>query len=151
MCSAPPCGWGASFLAAVAVPVARRFEPTTRSRIVREAGRRSASSAGPPRRDAGHRCGCGRLPRATLGNVLDGSFWRGPVGARLAEKLIVVAVMAAVSFTRLHRPGRRPRPGRGCDTGRLRRVAAWLARATALLAMAVIFLAVLVVRPLPGR
>ena len=141
---------GIFFLAAVAVPIARRFDPATRARIVTEAGRQfrligwttlavmvvtGAYAA--------------TVRGATLQNVLDGSFWATTFGRTLAEKLVLVALMAAVSFVHDFYVG--PAAARaqtaGEDTTRLRRTAAWLARITGVLALGVIFLAVLLVRP----
>ncbi|HLH23586.1 MAG TPA: DUF4149 domain-containing protein [Chloroflexota bacterium] len=141
---------GIIFLAAVAVPVARRFEPATRARIVSEAGRQF------------RRIGWTTLAvmvvtgayaatvrGATLQNVLDGTFWGTTFGRTLAEKLVLVALMAAVSFVHdfVVGPAATRAQEAGKDTARLRRTAAWLARLTALLALGVVFLAVLLVRP----
>ncbi|HEY7066255.1 MAG TPA: DUF4149 domain-containing protein [Chloroflexota bacterium] len=141
---------GIVFLAAVAVPVARRFDPATRMRIVREAGaqfRLIGWSTLALMVVTGAYAATVR--GATLQNVLDGSFWATAFGRTLAEKLVLVALMVTVSFVHdfVVGPAATRAQDAGRDTTRLRRTAAWLARITALLAMGVIFLAVLLVRP----
>jgi uncharacterized membrane protein len=145
---------GIVFLAAVAVPIARRFDPETRARIVDAAGRQfriigwttiavmvvtGAYAA--------------TVRGATLQNVLDGTFWATTFGRTLAEKLVLVALMATVSFVHdfYVGPVATRAAAAGEDTTRLRRTAAWLARITGVLALGVLFMAVLLVRPGLGR
>jgi putative copper export protein len=145
---------GVLFLAAVAVPVARRFEPAIRARIVREAGQQFRLIGWAT---LGIMVVTGVYLTtergATLQNVLDGSFWTTAFGRTLAEKLGLVAVMTAISFTHdfVIGPAAARAQEAGRDPAQLRQVAAWLARIVAVLAVGIIFLAVLLVRPGWGR
>ena len=141
---------GIIFLAAVVVPVARRFEPAIRARIVRGAGQQFRligwTTLGIMLVTGAY---AATVRGATIQNVLDGSFWTTVFGRTLAEKLGLVAVMAAISFAHDFVIG--PAAARAQEAGRdatqLRQIAAWLARLPAILAMGVVFLAVLLVRP----
>jgi putative copper resistance protein D len=141
---------GIVFLVAVAVPVARRFDPETRARIVGEAGRQFRligwTTLGVMVVTGAY---AASVRGATLQNVLDGTFWATTFGRTLAEKLVLVALMAVVSFVHdfYVGPASTRATAAGADTTRLRRTAAWLARLTGLLALGVLFLAVLLVRP----
>lgn len=145
---------GIFFLAAVAVPVARRFDPATRSRIVAEAGRQFRL-IGWTTLAAMVVTGAyaATVRGATLQNVLDGTFWTTAFGRTLAMKLVLVGLMVAVSFVHdfVVGPAATRAQAAGQETARLRRAAAWLARITGVLALGVLFLAVLLVRPGLGR
>ncbi len=141
---------GILFLAVVAVPVARQLEPVARAKVTAGLGKQfrvvgwttlavmlvtgiyAASFRG-----------------ATWENVFDGSFWVGPFGRTLLEKLVLVAIMAVISF--IHDFFLGPAAARAAEAGEdvtaLRQRASWLARITALLAIAVVFLAVQLPRP----
>lgn len=141
---------GIIFLAVVAVPVSRRLDPVSRSKVVAGLGRQfrivgwsmlgvllltgivAAASRG-----------------ATVANVLDGTFWATPFGRTLGEKLVLVLMMAIVSFTHdfIVGPAAARAAEAGRDTSRLRRRAAWLARLTALFAILIVFLAINLPRP----
>jgi copper resistance protein D len=145
---------GIVFLMAVAVPVARRFEPPSRARIIREVGQQFRlvgwATLGLLLVTGAY---AATMRGATMQNVLDGSFWTTAFGRTLAAKLGVVAVMVASSFTHdfVLGPATARAQAVGRDPIRLRQIAAWLARITAILAAVVVFLAVLLVRPGLGR
>lgn len=141
---------GIFFLVLVAVPVARRLEPSARSQVIGELGRQFRLVGWITlgvMAITGAIAAAGR--GATLQNVLDGSFWTTAVGRPLAEKLVLVVLMAAVSFVHdfVVGPASVRAAAAGQEAPHLRRRAAWLARLTALLALAVLFAAVRVVRP----
>lgn len=141
---------GIVFLATVAVPLARQLDQPLRTRVISEAGRRFRAIGWASLAvllvtgiiNMGYR-------GATLENTLNGTFWATPFGRTLAEKLALVALMAMVSAVHDFVIG--PRSVRlaqeGKDIASLRITASWLARITLLLALVILFLAVMLVRP----
>lgn len=90
-----------------------------------------------------------------LGSLLgEAAFWHAPFGSVLAMKLFLVAVVLGISAVHDFYVGPRSvarwqqapdAPG----TRRLRRLAAWMGRLNLLLSLAIVFLAVALVRGLP--
>jgi len=148
---------GMLFLALVAIPVLRGLEPRPRAELVARMGERF--------RPVGWACivllvvtGVVNLAYrgVTWESVATGSLWQSPFGQVLAWKLAMVAAMVAVSAwhdfvlgpasTRLARDARpEDEPAREA----LRRRAAWVGRANAVLALGVLAAAVMLVRGLP--
>lgn len=141
---------GILFLAGVAVPVARRFEPVVRSKVTAELGRQFRIVGWTT---LGVMLLSGIVAAAYRGatwqNVFDGTFWVTPFGRTLAEKLAVVALMVAISFTHdfILGPAAARAAAAGEDIAGARKHATRLARITALLALLVVFLAVNLPRP----
>jgi len=86
--------------------------------------------------------------------LTESSFWRGSLGQVLAVKLVVVALLLALSAAHDFWVGPRAvraakqQPG-SADHVRWRQRAAWMGRLTALLALLAVFLGVLLVRGRP--
>lgn len=140
---------GIMFLALVAVPAARRLQPDLRATLLSELGRRF------------RRIGYWLLAvlvltggiqiyarGATLANLTDGSFFQSRFGALLKVKLLLFLTMLVVSITHdfFVGPASTRALSAGEDTRRLRKTASWLARVTALLALAVVAYAVKLIR-----
>ena len=87
----------------------------------------------------------------TWGDVLSGGLWKGSFGDVLAIKLGLVGVLLVINAWHDFYVGPRAaesvraQPG-SADTHRLRRSASWAARLTLILSLAVVFLAVLLIR-----
>lgn len=140
---------GILFLGVVAVPAVRRLQSETRSVLMSELGRRF--------RNIGYTL-LGVLivtgviqawvHGATVTNVLNGSFFQSRFGATLGAKLIFVLLMLGVSVVHdfVVGPASVRASQEGRETESLRKTASWLARLTALLALAVIAYAVMLVR-----
>lgn len=84
-------------------------------------------------------------------DLLSGALWEGNFGYTLAIKLALVGVLIAVNAWHDFYIGPRAAERlRGqpdsAETGRLRRSASWAARLTLILSLAVVFLAVLLIR-----
>lgn len=140
---------GILFIALVAVPSLRRMQSEIRTEFLNDIGRRFRN------------IGYGLLGvliitgviqaihhGATIENVLDGSFFQTTFGSRFGKKMVFFVTMLAVSIAHDFFIGpatiRAAREGR--DTERLRKAASWLARITGLLALGVVYYAVLMVR-----
>jgi copper resistance protein D len=152
---------GAFFLALVVVPVAKRLPPTERSALVAAVGSRF--------RVVGWTClvllvGTGVVNLGYRGvtwdSIVSGALLESTFGRLVAAKLALVVAMLAVSAahdfivgpasTRAHATaGAAPPPEVMAQMARLRGRAVWLARFTTLLALAVVAVAVALVRGLP--
>ncbi|HEY8415092.1 MAG TPA: CopD family protein [Thermaerobacter sp.] len=140
---------GILFLSLVVVPAARRYDDATRSRLLVDVGRGFRVTGWAA---LGVLLLTGLIQMgargASVANVLDGSFFTKPFGQVLGTKLLFVALM--VLATAVHDfiagPAAERAAQMGSDPRRLRRVAGWLARVTALLALIVVALAVDLVR-----
>lgn len=145
-------GWvgGILFLGLVAAPAARQLEDEARSKIMNELGSRFVTVgytllgvlAVTGVIQAGFR-------GATVATFLDGSFFAASeFGRRLGLKLLFIVLMLGVSVSHDFYVG--PAAVRaaeaGKDTAKLRKVASWLARITAVLALVVIAYAMQLVR-----
>lgn len=140
---------GILFIALVAVPSVRRMQSDVRMEFLNEIGRRF--------RNIGYVL-LGILiltgviqaihHGATIENVLDGSFFQTTFGSRFGKKMLFFISMLAVSIAHDFFLGpatiRAARAGQ--DTEPLRKAASWLARITGLLALGVVYHAVLMVR-----
>lgn len=147
---------GLLFLALVALPVARRFPPQERSRLVALLGRRFLPVAWTA---LAVLVVTGMLNLALRGvvweSVVTGRLFTGPFGRVLGLKLLLVA--AALGLSALHDFVIGPASARAADRVggdaaralRLRRSAAWIGRANTLLALAIVLLAVMLVRGVP--
>ena len=152
---------GIAFLALVVVPVARRLTPADRAALVAAVGSRF--------RTIGWICiallvvtGLINLHYrgVTWDSVASGALFITPFGRLVGAKVTLVAAMVAVSAVhdfvvgpasaRAHaRAGSCPSPEAQAAITTLRRRASWLARVTALLALAIVAVAVTLVRGLP--
>ena len=152
---------GAFFLALVVVPVARRLPPADRAALVAAVGSRF--------RVIGWTClallvasGLVNLHYrgVTWGSIASGTLLESTFGRLVAAKLALVVAMMAVSAihdfvvgpasARAYAvAGADPSPAVRAEIANLRRRAAWLARVTALLALAIVAVAVALVRGLP--
>ncbi len=140
---------GILFLGIVAVPAVRRLQSETRSALMSDLGRRF--------RNVGYTL-LGVLVitgvfqswahGATVANVLNGTFFATPFGSTLGTKLIYVLLMLCVSVVHdfVVGPASVRAASEGRETESLRKTASWLARLTALLALAVVAYAVMLVR-----
>lgn len=140
---------GILFLGLIAVPAARRLEKQARARLLSDLGNRF--------RNLGYTLliiliVTGVIQAgahgATVANVLDGSFMQTRFGATLAAKLLFFVLMLAVSIVHdfFVGPATVRAMEQGRDTERLRKIASWLARITAVLAIAVVIYATMLVR-----
>ena len=143
------------FLAAVLVPVLRRQgDDRLRARLL--------GAAGPGLRTLGWTC-FGLLFATGLVNLTGRGFdladrsdvlwrlWQGPFGAALTWKLALFGLVLLLSALHDFRWGPRAaaaEPG-STEALRLRRIAGWVGRATLLLALAIVFFAVMLVRGWP--
>ena len=141
---------GMLFLTLVLVPVALRMEPSRRGALLADVGRRF--------RWVGWGCmvvlavtGLILLGRRgiTLADIFTGHFISGPRGVALLSKLVLFAAMVGLSA--LHDFALGPQVARALQTAPqraagLRRRTAWLARANLALGLAVLALAMLLVR-----
>lgn len=143
------------FIAAVLVPVLRRQgDDRQRARLL--------GAAGPGLRTLGWAC-FGLLFLTGLVNLIGRGFdladpsdvgwrlWQGPFGTALTWKLLAFAVVLALSALHDFRWGPRAaaaEPG-SPEALRLRRIASWVGRANLLLALVIVFFAVLLVRGWP--
>lgn len=144
-------GWvgGILFLGLVAAPAARKLDDENRVNIINEIGNRF--------RTIGYTL-LGILAvtgivqsafhGATVANVLNGHFFQTSFGRTLGMKLMFIVLMVGVSVAHDFFVGPAAvRLGQaGHDTARLRKIASWLARITALLALIVVAYASLLVR-----
>lgn len=145
-------GWvgGILFLGLVAAPAARNLDDEHRSLIMNDLGSRFvkvgytllAVLAITGIIQAGHY-------GATVTTFLNGSFFTAhEFGRRLGLKLLFIVLMLGVSVSHDFYVG--PAAVRaaqaGKDTAKLRKIASWLARLTALLALIVIAYAMMLVR-----
>lgn len=139
------------FVAAILVPVLRRGDPEVRARLLRESG--------PALRRLGWTAfatlivtGIGNLlGRGFVLADLHGRLWWGPFGHALAWKLGLFALVLALSAVHDFRLGPRAaaaHPG-SAEAFRLRRAASWIGRLNLLLALAIVFFAVMLVRGWP--
>lgn len=140
---------GILFIALVAVPAVRRLEPVARAEFLNDIGGRF--------RNIGYFLLCVLIITgviqaihfgATIENVLDGSFFQTPFGSRFGKKMLFFVAMLAVSIAHdfFLGPAAVRAAQAGQDTERLRKAASWLARITGLLALGVVYYAVLMVR-----
>lgn len=144
-------GWvgGILFLGLVAAPAVRRLEDKHRAEVMNEFGVRFRAigytllailAATGVIQAAFH--------GATVANVLNGQFFQTSFGRTLGMKLLFIVAMVGVSVAHDFYVG--PAAVRiaeaGHDTARLRKIASWLARITALLALIVVAYASLLVR-----
>lgn len=89
------------------------------------------------------------------GDLLDGRLWQGPFGHLLGVKLLLVAAVLVLSAIHDFRIGPRAtalmqeQPG-SPETERARRLAGWFGRVNLVLALAIVFLGVMLVRGLPS-
>jgi len=144
-------GWvgGILFLGLVAAPAARRLDEENRARVINELGRRFRT------------VGYGLLGLlavtgviqsgyhgATVAGVITGAFFQTDFGRTLAWKLLFIVLMLGVSVVHdfFVGPAAVQASEAGQDATRLRRLAGWLARITALLALIVVAYASLLVR-----
>lgn len=143
------------FIAAVLVPVLRRQgDDRLRARLL--------GAAGPGLRALGWAC-FGLLAVTGLVNLAGRGFdladrsdvgwrlWQGPFGAALTWKLALFGVVLLLSALHDFRWGPRAaaaEPG-SAEALRLRRIAGWVGRTNLLLALAIVFFAVLLVRGWP--
>lgn len=140
---------GLVFMAAVVVPVARRRPDDQRRILLDEAGRQFRA-VGWSALTVSVATGSYMLYHwgATWASLLDLSFFRGPHTRILGYKLLLVALMLAVSA--LHDWWLGPRATAADDPDeaeRLRTLSSWLGRTTGLLAIGVVLLAIFVARP----
>jgi copper resistance protein D len=142
---------GMLFLALVIVPTTRGLPPAERAALFGAVGRRF--------RAVGWVC-IGLLlvtgvvntsyRGVTWENVLTAELWGSPFGRVLALKLGVVAAMLALSVYHDFVIGPRSvRVVTGTEAQRLRRLASYIGRAEAILALLVVALAIMLVRGLP--
>lgn len=140
---------GILFLSLVVVPAARRYDDSTRSRLLVDVGRRFRV-AGWTALGVLALTGVVQMAArgATVTNVADGSFFTGPFGRVLGAKLVFVFLMMLATAVHdfVAGPAAERVAQEGGDPRYLRRVAGWLARVTALLALIVVALAVDLVR-----
>lgn len=140
---------GILFMALVAVPSVRRLQPATRTEFLGDIGERF--------RNIGYillvvLVITGVIQAihfgATLENVLNGSFFQTPFGSKFAKKMLFFVAMLGVSIAHdfFVGPASVRAAQAGQETERLRKAASWLARLTGLLALGVVFYAVLMVR-----
>lgn len=145
-------GWvgGILFLGLVAAPAARQLDDTARSKIMNELGSRFVKVGYTL---LGVLAVTGIIQAgfhgATVATFLNGSFFAASTfGRRLGLKLLFIVLMLGVSVSHDFYVGpaavRAAQEGR--DTARLRKIASWLARITALLALIVIAYAMQLVR-----
>jgi len=92
--------------------------------------------------------------RGVLNSIHDPAFWNSPFGQVLGVKVIVVSLLILLSMVHDFWIGpessRASREAPGADaTLRLRRIASWMGRVSALLALLVILLGVMLVRGRP--
>lgn len=146
-------GWvgGILFLRFVAVPAIRRLGAEERTQLLEDIGRRFRTF------------GYGLLVLlaltgvvqaaaygATWQNLLDGSFFQTRFGVRLGMKLFFIALMLIASISHDFFVGpasvRAARTGNVAEQERLRKIASWLARLTAVFALLVIYYAMRLVR-----
>nr|MBO2507838.1 copper resistance protein CopD [Bacillota bacterium] len=140
---------GMFFISLVAVPAARDMDLRRRTTLMSTLGRRF--------RDVGWVLlallwvtGAVQMwiRGATWSNILDGSFFTTRFGSLMGSKLLIILVMMVVSA--LHDWVIGPRAAAvaeaGGDPERLRRIAAWLGRINALLALGIVGHAVVMVR-----
>lgn len=146
---------GMLFLSLVIVPALRRWDdPAVSARLMGEAGRRFRTVgwiAVVTLALTGVVNAIGRWGGAAL---IESGFWASQPGQVLAVKLAVVAGMVAMSVVHDFALGPRLSAARRSglaepEIARLRRRVTWLARANALLGLAVVALAVALVRGLP--
>jgi uncharacterized membrane protein len=149
---------GMFFVALVAVPVARRLPPSERGALL--------TALGVKFRNVGW-VAIGLLVitgitnasfrGVTLETIGNGQIFLSPFGHLLTTKVVLVAVMIAISA--IHdfvigpastRATQRSTEATLGEVERLRRQASWLARLNALLALVVVGLGVLLVRGLPA-
>jgi putative copper export protein len=142
---------GMLFLALVIVPATRGLPPPDRSALFSAVGRRF--------RAVGWVC-IGLLlltgivnsayRGVTLDNVLTAELWTSPFGRVLSLKLAVVAVMLTLSLYHDFVIGPRSvRVTTGPQAQQLRRLASYVGRIEAILALIVVALAIMLVRGLP--
>lgn len=140
---------GILFLSLVVVPAGRRFDDAVRSRLLTDVGRRFRVVGWSA---LGMLLVTGLVQMAARGatvqNVLDGSFFADASGRVLAAKLVLVVVMMLVTAAHdfVAGPAAERIARAGGDARHLRRVAGRLARITALLALAIVALAIELVR-----
>lgn len=142
---------GTFFLAIVGAPVLRRVEPAElRSELFRRLGTRFRAVgwiaiAVLVATGIANLAFRGMLNLETLGSA---AFWQRPYGQALAWKLALVAAMVALAAVHDFVLGpRASRHARGSpEAGAARRSAAWLARANALLGVALVAVAVRLAR-----
>lgn len=140
---------GIFFVSLVAVPAVREMEVRRRTTLLSALGRRF--------RDVGWvllavlwATGATQMwiRGATVANILDGSFFTTRFGALMGSKLLIILVMMVVSGVHDWIVG--PRAAAvaeaGGDPENLRRIAAWLGRLNALLALGIVGHAVVMVR-----
>lgn len=151
---------GMLFLPLVLVPIVRREEPRARAALMSTVGHRFRTvgwiAIGVLLVTGVWNLHNRRLPWET---ILSADLFRGTWGQILAAKLgLVVALLALSVFhdfvlgprsTRLAQE--RDAAGVAQGAERLRRLASWIGRVNALLALAIIFLAVALVRGLPWQ
>ncbi len=138
---------GVVFVAAVAVPIARRMDGEARRWLLGEVGRRFRA-IGWAALGVLVATGSYMLMHwgATWANLLDGSFFASPHTRPLAYKLVLVALMLVVSG--IHDWWLGPRAtGAGSEDETMRRWAGWLGRTTGVLSIGIVVLAVFVARP----
>jgi putative copper export protein len=139
------------FIAAVLVPVLRRGDEATRSRVLRESG--------PALRALGWISFAVLLVTGVFNIAargyrlrdLDDRLWQGPFGHALTWKLLLFAGVLGLSAVHDFRLG--PRAA-GLEPGspaalRSRRLASWIGRLNLLLALAILFFATMLVRGWP--
>lgn len=140
---------GVFFIGLVAVPALRRHQARQRSQLLADLGNRFRSIGYTV---LGVLIATGLIQAsangATVANVLDGSFFQTHFGSSLGKKLLFFVAMLVVSATHDFYVG--PASIRATQEGRdvesLRKAASWLARLTALLALAVVGYAVMMIR-----
>jgi uncharacterized membrane protein len=145
---------GMLFLPLVLVPVLRRQEPKLRAALLDAAGRRFRTvgwiAIGTLLVTGVWNLRNRRLPWDT---ILSADLFDGVWGRILAWKLAIVCLLLLLSAVHDFRLG--PASTEASQTNdreraeRLRRAASWIGRANALLALAIVFLAVALVRGLP--
>ena len=141
---------GIFFVSLVAVPVARGLDERERTTLMSQLGRRFRTvgwwllavlwTTGLIQM---------HIRGATVANVLDGTFFtRNEFGRIMGSKLLLVLVMMGISLIHDFVVGPRAAEvaAAGGDPRQLRRVAAWLGRINALLALGIVGHAVVMVR-----
>jgi uncharacterized membrane protein len=149
------CAWvgGIVFFAAVLVPVVRQQEPGTAAALVRAVGRRFRSLGWFSLGVLALTGVTNLLSRYSPSDLATAAFWTSPFGTALMTKLALVAAVIVVTIAHdvagvraaaavARDPGAR-------ETAQLRRLASWLGRIDLLLALLVLFAALVLVRGWP--
>jgi uncharacterized membrane protein len=149
------CAWvgGILFFALVLVPVVRQQEPGKAAVLVRAVGRRFRSLGWASLGVLAATGVTNLFARYSPADLTTAAFWTSPFGTALMAKLGLVAAVVVVTIAH-DAAGIRAAAAAAGDPGsseaaQLRRIASWLGRIDLLLALLVLFAALVLVRGWP--